>query len=177
MIRSDFVSQFYSSQEIEQYFYSLFQESIQLLRWIDRQVRWISYEIRWKFWPRSSSSSHSQSSTKKKSNSGGGSSNSHNPAHHYTEQKKAVVIEDYLPEIMKFQFLKLSDSFKSASQSVLGLLKILSIELQRDLGMKEEEASLLILLTFFLVGLLGLQFCVYFLIRSYLNQPPLPPPE
>lgn len=76
-----------------------------------------------------------------------------------------VIVEDYLPESTKFHVFQVSEKFRQYYESSFQLLKLLSTELQRDFRMKEEEATLFIVLTFFLLGLLILQLLVFFCTR------------
>lgn len=72
-----------------------------------------------------------------------------------------VIVEDYFAESTKFQFFQVSEKLRFYYEAALKLLKLLSTELQRDFKMKEEEASLFIVLTFFLIALLSLQLLVF----------------
>ena len=74
-------------------------------------------------------------------------------------------LETYVPEKTRFQFIRANDFLRSRLGGLHGMFRALKTELQKDLRMKEEEASLLVILSALLVALIFLQLFVSFLLR------------
>lgn len=142
------------SHELEMLFYSLLRQAQYYLREFDRVVTRLSHIIRHKVFSFSSSSVTDK-----------GEAEEANYDYSNSVNSDQVIVEDYLPESTKFHVFQVSEKFRQYYESSFQLLKLLSSELQRDFRMKEEEATLFIVLTFFLLGLLILQLLVFFCSR------------
>ncbi len=130
-------------------FYSTLRQAQYYLREFDRMVQRLSHVLKHKVLSFSSSSTTTKDQAEETE---------------YVNSDQ-VIVEDYLPESTKFHVFQVSEKFRQYYESSFQLLKLLSTELQRDFRMKEEEATLFIVLTFFLLGLLILQLLVFFCTR------------
>lgn len=136
-------------RELEALFYSTLRQAQYYLREFDRMVQQLSHVLKHKLLSFSSSSATTKNEAEETD---------------YVNSDQ-VIVEDYLPESTKFHVFQVSEKFRQYYESSFQLLKLLSTELQRDFRMKEEEATLFIVLTFFLLGLLILQLLVFFCTR------------